>query len=1136
MRNKVISSLVVLAIFFTCFVSAAPVFADNSVVITESGGWFESGHVKWQELSGYDGYNVYYKKVDDGLYTKIDDELIRIYPGFWRADVLGLAKGDYILKVVPKNGDHENESLASETGILSVENYRREGYAFFEGSPYGITTGGYLEDGTVNPNSDIVYVTNSNKETVTVGGDETKGVGLYGIMKYREAEKLETPMIIRYLGKVEMPKGTVDYMLGIKETKNITLEGVGDDGTAHGYGFTMKRACNIEVRNLGIMWYGGIGGDGDSLSLDTENKNIWLHNIDFFYGAPGKDADQVKGDGSIDLKQKSDYVTSSYNHFWDSGKACVAGGVWESKNPTHPEAKINITYHHNWFDHSDSRHPRCVAGNVHVYNNYFDGNSKYGIGAAVESSVFVDSNYFRNCPRPMIIATQGSDCWDGSKYTDKGTLSGQTGGMIKSYNNTIIDAKRFYDQNTTPHEGQIDAYTVLSREEQVPASVKAMKGEWSYSNFDTNKDKMYNYEPDTPEVARDKVIASAGRMNGGDFKWEFDNSIEDSNSEVIPELQQAIINYESKLVSVPAIDDDLPDPTSTPDPNATVSPSPTPYVPSGDKITHNFTTDDLSSSFFTFESGSLKTNKGTVVYNDLTLTKGYEMGTGAKTSFVAPRDGEATLVFTTEYGNYNIKINGEKVKGDVNGIVKFDIKSGQSYDLEKYDSSVLFYIDIMLEGGNEPTSTPISTAMPTSTPQPTNPPVPTAEPTAPPTAEPIDFEYKIDDAEYEDGGVSVSVSYKGIAAPSAKLIAAAYSSDRVMTKIEMIDISGAGEYIIANMSEPVDGFVKLFIWDSLNTLVPLSDSKTIDGTQPTTVPTEEPKPTSNSDAIIWRAEKDISVGETLLIPGLSPVDAMVYLEPENPMEIDGETFAGKCVGAVNATKDGKGGASLKFEPTVSGNFTVYAKINNGKTLSIMNESGTSVATYENTSGASEYKALSCDVTSSQTYYAFVYGSRAEFFGVKFDPSGVVPTTEPRPVVVGQWSASKDVEAGEELGFTGFSSVDAMAFTEKKQTVSGKEFAGRCTGAVNASVDGKSGASLKFEATEDGDLSVYYKVNDGKIFTIMDADGTVVASYDNNTGASKYECTSGSVEKGKTYYVFVNGSKAEFYGATFSVVK
>ena len=37
-----------------------------------------------------------------------------------------------------------------------------------------------------------------------------------------------------------------------------------------------------------------------------------------------------------------------------------------------------ITYHHNWFDHSDSRHARVRTMSVHMYNNYYDGNAKYG--------------------------------------------------------------------------------------------------------------------------------------------------------------------------------------------------------------------------------------------------------------------------------------------------------------------------------------------------------------------------------------------------------------------------------------------------------------------------------------------------------------------------------------------------------------------------------------------------------------------------------------------------------------------------------------------------------------------------------------------------------------------------------------
>ena len=93
-----------------------------------------------------------------------------------------------------------------------------------------------------------------------------------------------------------------------------------------------------------------------------------------------------------------------------------------------------ITYHHNWFDHSDSRHPRIRTMSVHVYNNFFDGNAKYGVGAAYQSNAFVERNYFRNCKYPMLISQQGSDVATNAK----GTFSGEDGGMVKAFGNKII--------------------------------------------------------------------------------------------------------------------------------------------------------------------------------------------------------------------------------------------------------------------------------------------------------------------------------------------------------------------------------------------------------------------------------------------------------------------------------------------------------------------------------------------------------------------------------------------------------------------------------------------------------------------------------------------------------------------------
>lgn len=528
--------------------------ADDRISITKSKGWHESAYIQWDKFNGADSYNVYVKPSQGGIYTKIDDELIREYDGYFRADVVGLAAGSYLLKAVPVKDGKEITASESPEITVNVDNYVREGFAFSDSSPYKKATGAYNDDGTLRSDADVLYVSNENKDTVMLNNDPKYGEGLTQILAYREKNKVKTPLSIRLIGKVEMPAGVTNYMLGIKETQNVTFEGIGNDATVHGWGLTMKRACNIDVRNIGIMLYGGIGGDGDSLSLDTENKNIFMHNIDFFYGEQGKDADQKKGDGSIDLKARSDYITASYNHFWDSGKTCVAGGVWEAKNPDNPEAKIFVTYHHNWFDHSDSRHPRCVAGNVHVYNNYYDGVGDYGIGAAVQSSVFAENNYFRNVPRPMIIASQGSECYDSSTgiYKDEGSLSGQTGGMIKEYGNIFVTPRRFINQNNVP-EGhdpvEIDAYSVSSRDEKVPDTVKAKKGGSTYSNFDTDP-SMYKYNVETAEQAVESVKADAGRLDGGDFKWTFNNAVDDKSKDLDEALKAALVNYEDNIVTL----------------------------------------------------------------------------------------------------------------------------------------------------------------------------------------------------------------------------------------------------------------------------------------------------------------------------------------------------------------------------------------------------------------------------------------------------------------------------------------------------------------------------------------------------------------------------------------------------------
>ena len=94
-----------------------------------------------------------------------------------------------------------------------------------------------------------------------------------------------------------------------------------------------------------------------------------------------------------------------------------------------------------------------------------------------------------------------------------------------------------------------DAYEVSNIKEQIPDSIKSLKGENTYNNFDTSN-IMYAYKTDSPEEAVKNVQKYAGRLNGGDFQWNFDNSVDDESDSVNKELKQALENYESQLLSV----------------------------------------------------------------------------------------------------------------------------------------------------------------------------------------------------------------------------------------------------------------------------------------------------------------------------------------------------------------------------------------------------------------------------------------------------------------------------------------------------------------------------------------------------------------------------------------------------------
>ena len=403
--------------------------ATAKVTINEAQGWFESAFTTWNLIEGADNYHVYYKEAS-GEYIQLDNQLIRNYGTYGRADVLGIKAGNYQFKVVPVDAQGaEMASQVAESATVAVKAHDRSGFAHLNYSGVGA----YKDDGTLKDNAKVVYVTPDNAQTVTCPiiinskGESQVFTGAQAILNAKQKGYDTTPLAMRIIGTLEFDD--MDKLessaqgLQIKGGKsysemNITLEGVGNDATIRGFGILLRNCTSVELRNFAVM----LALD-DCISFDTENSHCWVHHIDFFYGRTGSASDQAKGDGSLDCKDDSKYMTFSYNRFWDSGKMALCGMKRET-------GENFITCHHNWFDHSDSRHPRVRTMSVHVYNNYFDGVSKYGVGATMGSNVFVEANYYRNTSKPMLIAKQGTDIAGGTT-----TFSGEDGGMIKAYGN-----------------------------------------------------------------------------------------------------------------------------------------------------------------------------------------------------------------------------------------------------------------------------------------------------------------------------------------------------------------------------------------------------------------------------------------------------------------------------------------------------------------------------------------------------------------------------------------------------------------------------------------------------------------------------------------------------------------------------
>lgn len=659
------------------------------IQITEAKGWQESAYLKWAPFEGASSYNVY---VDD---KKIDAQLVRQYKSYYRADVLGLKEGTYSVKVVPVNAEGKEIAGANTASNLVVKSYNREGFAHFKYAGVGA----YNNDGTLKAGAKVLYITAKTAKTVstTVNTGKLETItGLQSIIDAYSKGKDKTPIAFRIIGKVNL--SDLDHISSSAEglqikgaMMNMTFEGVGDDATVYGFGFLLREAESVEFRNFAIMRC-----LDDAMSLDTDNSHVWIHNMDLFYGKKGGAADQAKGDGTVDIKGDSKYVTVAYNRFWDNGKASMCG----MKSETGPNY---ITYHHNWFDHSDSRMARVRTMSVHMYNNYYQHNDVYGIGATSGSSIFMESNYFDAVKRPIMSSLQGTDAMG------DGTFSGEKGGLIKAYGNVFANKPANfsyvpYAENNT----SFDAYEVSNPSEQVPASVKTLVGGTSYNNFDTNPSLMYAYAADKAEDVPSIVegFYGAGRLNHGDIDFVIPDEtvVTNGHQQPWPALASILDAYTSGVVKVfgesnAAGEGGSGEGGSTGGSTGGTTEGGSTVTPIEGTVLVTFTDSKPSSSIVTV-SGNYATNKGTATIDGTSYSTCVKMESATNISVTVDKKVTMTLYFSSADTKTNAKIDGKK-PAEVNAVIDSTAKTmtvtldAGPHTITKQDTCNLFGIKLV---------------------------------------------------------------------------------------------------------------------------------------------------------------------------------------------------------------------------------------------------------------------------------------------------------------------------------------------------------------------------------------------------------------------------------------------------------
>ncbi|QNK37546.1 pectate lyase [Bacillus subtilis] len=196
---------------------------------------------------------------------------------------------------------------------------------------------------------------------------------------------------------------------------NTTIVGSGTNAKVVGGNFQIK-SDNVIIRNIEFQdaydyfpqWDPTDGSSGnwnsqyDNITING-GTHIWIDHCTFNDGSrPDSTSPKYYGrkyqhhDGQTDASNGANYITMSYNYYHDHDKSSIFGS---SDSKTSDDGKLKITLHHNRYKNIVQRAPRVRFGQVHVYNNYYEGSTSsssypfsYAWGIGKSSKIYAQNN------------------------------------------------------------------------------------------------------------------------------------------------------------------------------------------------------------------------------------------------------------------------------------------------------------------------------------------------------------------------------------------------------------------------------------------------------------------------------------------------------------------------------------------------------------------------------------------------------------------------------------------------------------------------------------------------------------------------------------------------------------------------